>query len=510
MLRHFWYSRGMSTISRRSFINRAVGVSALSFLDPVSITRLFADEPSKRLSYLAYRGTTQEGETVLTEVEGKIPQDLSGNLYRIGPGQKENHGVVYQHMFDGDAYLAGLHFDGSQSVRLKTRFIETPERAEEIAKGAMIYNEFGTKNPNFMPILKTPKNTPNVNILPWEGKLLAFSEGGTPSMIGPKDFSFQGHYDFHGTLASDIGFTAHPKFDPKTGEGFAYGMHHGRDLALVVFRIDPHTRALTTLYTLPQTSMYLLHDMVLTDDYIMFLVPPITYDLFGVLTGWKSLFDSVQFWPDNPTRIMIMRRDGTGAPVIINQPAWSLSHNGNAFQADGKIYLDTFITGDYSSKDMMRSWPRQDLVHSTPDTMVRLTIDPVAGKVLSTSSYGNSTEYPRFDLRKTGQDLRYLYTMETANSDDQLVNTAILRHDLQRGSLERAQTLATRALGETIFVPHPGKDSEESGWLMTMGYDSSRDESFLEIRDAGSFEFEARVWTKQFIPLGFHGNFVQE
>jgi len=498
----------MKSISRRSFINHSLGLGAAALINPHSITRVFADEPSKRLSYLSFRGVNFEGEWSVTEIEGKISKDLHGDLYRIAPGQKENHGVTYQHPFDGDAYLSRFSFDGSQTVRMKSRFVNTPERAEEIAKGAMIYNEYGTKNPNFMPLLKTPKNTPNVNVIPWEGGLLAFSEGGTPSFINKKDFSFIGHHDFHGTLSADVGFTAHPKFDPKTGEGFAYGMHHGKDLALEIFHIDPKSHKLKTLYTLPQNGLYALHDMVLTEDYLMFILPPLTYDLLGALTGYKSLFDSTQFWDKNPTRIIIARRDGQGTPITIEQPAWCVAHNGNAFQQDGKIILDTFMTPDFSSRDMIRSWPQAKLVNSTPDTMIRLTIDPIEGKILNNTSYGHSTEYPRFDERRIGTNIRTLYTMESGNPEDQLVNTAILKHDLHRGKTERAETLPHRTLGETIFVPHPGTDSEDLGWLMTMGYDSERDETFLEIRDAGSFEFEARVWTKRFIPLGFHGNFA--
>jgi len=58
-----------------------------------------------------------------------------------------------------------------------------------------------------------------------------------------------------------------------------------------------------------------------------------------------------------------------------------------------------------------------------------------------------------------------------------------------------------------VFVPHPGQTAEDRGWVLVQGYDARRDETFLEIRDAGTLGFEARVWTGQHFPLGFHGNF---
>ena len=64
-----------------------------------------------------------------------------------------------------------------------------------------------------------------------------------------------------------------------------------------------------------------------------------------------------------------------------------------------------------------------------------------------------------------------------------------------------------RVLGEAVFAPQPGQEEEDHGWLLMQGYDARRDESFLEVRDAGELNFVARVWTGHHFPLGFHGNF---
>ena len=82
-----------------------------------------------------------------------------------------------------------------------------------------------------------------------------------------------------------------------------------------------------------------------------------------------------------------------------------------------------------------------------------------------------------------------------------------MRHDLQGGADLRIEAGETRAFGEPVFVPHPGRREEDRGWVLAQGYDARRDETFLEIRDAGTMDFQARVWTGQHVPLGFHGNF---
>jgi carotenoid cleavage dioxygenase-like enzyme len=119
-------------------------------------------------------------------------------------------------------------------------------------------------------------------------------------------------------------------------------------------------------------------------------------------------------------------------------------------------------------------------------------------------------ELPRFDLRRTGTDLRYLYTGETGLEEDPFAFTHIVRHDLKRDRALRAGAGRGRAFGEPVFVPRPGESEEDQGWLMVMGYDAPRDETYLEIQDAATLEFQARVWTGLHLPLGFHGNFVSD
>ena len=81
------------------------------------------------------------------------------------------------------------------------------------------------------------------------------------------------------------------------------------------------------------------------------------------------------------------------------------------------------------------------------------------------------------------------------------------RHDLVAPVAKRIPAGKGRTFGEPVFVPHPGQTAEDRGWLLTLGYDAVRDETFLDVRDAGTMELQARVWTGNHFPLGFHGNF---
>ena len=89
-------------------------------------------------------------------------------------------------------------------------------------------------------------------------------------------------------------------------------------------------------------------------------------------------------------------------------------------------------------------------------------------------------------------------------------NAAIVRVDLQKKTSVKANAGKTRTFGEPVFVQRTSAVNEERGWIFAQGYDGDKNESFLEIRDAQTLEFESRIWAGgQCLPLGFHGNFYQ-
>src|SRR5213083_2466915 len=88
-----------SGMTRRRFAQLLGAAGALGLVESPILAKVFADTP-KRLSWLAYRTAGTEGAWALTKIEGKIPKDLHGTLYRIAPGQKYNRGIMLKHLFD--------------------------------------------------------------------------------------------------------------------------------------------------------------------------------------------------------------------------------------------------------------------------------------------------------------------------------------------------------------------------------------------------------------------------
>ncbi len=494
-------------MTRRDFA-KMLGCAAVLGLVDVSGTEAQVLGESKKSLFALANGTARtEGEWQLMRIEGNLPPGLNGNLFRVCPGQKETFGVKMKHLFDGDAFLSRYNFRNGK-VFLKAKFLETPQRLEELQTKQMLYSEFGTVRPAPPADYKRRhggKNQPSVNVIRWDGRLLGLSEGAHPTAIDPETLAFQGEWDFYGTLPKDLSFTAHPKFDPVTGEGYTYGIKKGMGLTLTVFRMEKNGK-LANIGVFPQRDFFMVHDVTMSENYLIFVIPPVKYDLPTLQSGKATPADALRYAEREPTRILILRKDGTGKPIEIEQPAAMVFHHGNAFERSGKLIFDSLLTPDGSVLQTLHSLANDKIPNSTPNNLTRFTIDLASGKLDSRIQFGSNHEFPRFDSRLTGKDARFLYTAG-AETHGFLESLAIMRHDLRTGVAKKIAAGRNRIFGEPVFVPQAGKNSEESGWILAQGYDAGRHESFLEIRDAATMDFAARVWTGNYIPLGFHGNF---
>jgi carotenoid cleavage dioxygenase-like enzyme len=495
-----------SGMTRREFGKFLGALGLLGYIDSHSIAMAAASGPTQ-IGMLANQTAGKEGTWWLKDIEGEIPKEINGTMYRTAPGETGRFGVKFNHAFDGDAYVSGYSIrDGK--MWLDARFLNTPERVKEQAAGKMIYSEFGTRAPGAKGM--NNKNQVNVNIIPWDGRLLALSEGGHPAAVNPKDMSFESYWDFHGTLPKNANFTAHPKYDPATGEGFAYGMEMGPSMALYVFRMNPGDGTLTVLHKLKQPSFFMLHDMFITENYVVFGIPPIRYSIGDMLSGKTTIAEAIRFYENEPLRFIIVNRDGSGEPVVIDQPSRMVFHNGNAFEKNGNIILDSFQQLDASAFEALSNIDSTGNlpIMENPSQMIRYEMDPKGGEVITRSKLAVDQDFPRFDIRQTGKNARHLYVGEGDLENDPLRFAKIVRHDFKSGQQVEAANPAKRTFGEPVFVPREGPQTEDNGWIMNQGYDGDRNESYFEIRDAATLELQARAWTGQHLPLGFHGNFM--
>jgi len=118
------------TITRRELVRNLGVLGALGLIEPQLLTEIFTDR--RHISRLAAQPPGREGTWEARRIQGRVPKDLNGTLYRVAKGQLQNHGVTLKHWFDGDAFVIKYSIlEGS--VRITARFVETLERQQETA-----------------------------------------------------------------------------------------------------------------------------------------------------------------------------------------------------------------------------------------------------------------------------------------------------------------------------------------------------------------------------------------
>src|SRR5437879_962853 len=181
---------------------------------------------------------TELGDGVDLEVEGSLPAELEGTLYRIGPARHDVYGERYRHWFDGDGMVHALRIsDGRATYR--NRFVATHKKREEDAAGRRLYGGFGTA-PAGGPLERVrraiPKSAANTNVVFHGGKLLALWEAGRPWRVDPVTLETIGEDDMGGVLGPRNALSAHPKLDRATGEMWNFGVDYGPAVHISLYR----------------------------------------------------------------------------------------------------------------------------------------------------------------------------------------------------------------------------------------------------------------------------------
>ena len=94
-----------------------------------------------------YRSLPQEYTYAIDQIEGQIPAELVGTLFRNGPGLLDVGGHSVHHPFDGDGMISAISFTEGRAY-FRNRFVKTQPYIEEQAAQKPLYRGvFGTQKP---------------------------------------------------------------------------------------------------------------------------------------------------------------------------------------------------------------------------------------------------------------------------------------------------------------------------------------------------------------------------
>lgn len=446
----------------------------------------------------------QEGYAFDLDVEGQIPRELEGTLYRVTPSQfyrpadPDRH-----HFFDGDGMVHAVTIaNGRASYR--NRYVATAALLAERRSGRALYGSAfnggdGTAPAEDRPPFKNPANT-NVTVV--GERLLVFCEVDVPHWLAAQSLETLGTFDFESQVSGPV--AAHFRVDPANGDFLFFGVA-GRTIRY--YQADS-TGRLKKTFSLDMGIPSFIHDFLTTPNYAIFCINPTLLNVEGSARG-----EPIMVWDAAVgTRFAIMNRHDGQVRMIELDAAFAPTHWLNAYEEGQTLVID----GNWSERmgeprgEADKPWDaREWFVRSGPR---RWRVNLRASRVESSTPFDRVCEFPRINDRFAGSKHRYGYYAGAKGSDwaDRVAFECLYKHDFESGRTSMHVLDGLTAPSEPMFAPRPGGRSEEDGWVLSYWWNENRDVSELVIADAREFERPpvARIKLNNKVPLGFHGNWV--
>ncbi len=485
-----------------------------------------------------YESQPVEHACWIDEVEGSIPADLHGTLFRNGPGLLDVAGMPVHHPFDGDGMVVAVSFKEGRA-HYANRFVRTAGYLAEQAAGRPLFRGvFGTQLPggwaaNLLNLRL--KNIANTGVLPWGDRLLALWEAGEPHRLDPASLETLGLDRLDGLLREGQPFAAHYHIDPFCHwDGGApalinFGVNVGLNTTIDLFEFGPDFRPLRR-QAFQLDGFAFLHDMAITPNYVIFVRNPVRYDPLPYALGVQSAAQGLRSVPGQPsTVIVIPRHPSLGEPRTFSAPNGFVWHHVNAYEEGETLVLDSVWYESYVGIGPEVDFRQIDFAALPPGRLARLSIDLGAGRVERRFLAERCCEFPVLHPARVGRPYRYTYL---AAADPAMGNSplqAIWKVDMQSGAEQLWSAGPRGFVSEPIFVPRPraaelaaavtpdvgdpqanSAPDEDDGWLLALVYDAARHASEVVILDARDLARGplARLKLDHHVPHGLHGAFT--
>jgi carotenoid cleavage dioxygenase len=464
-------------------------------------------------------------DVTLTVKFGELPSDLSGAFMRIGPNTQFWPPRKRTHAFDGDGMLHVVRIvDGTATYHCDymhaPRFEIEKELGEEwfvrigelsgftgLAKAAML---MGSKA-KLYGLQNWEASTPNtaVAITP-QGHLWALNEGGAPYRfrLGVRGEPISVGYDTQ--LGShEAACSAHPKFDPQTGETFFHGKSMQPKRYFVARCVDGKVAELADL---PNMRQGFQHDMFITQNFICVIDG-------SMLFAPKNLVSGGPLWnfnPKTPLRFGIHPRSGgklsADGFIWIDAPfPADIVHTLHAYDEGGKIILWAPLFEQGDSQGILGDMG--------PIHMRRLVIDVEKRSVEMEKVPGGedfATDFPKIREDRSAQKVGCGYS-GVISPGPEFNFTGILKWNLESPNIGPSVIHFPDGVvgGEPVFFPRTGSSPDprgDDGYVGLFLWNTVMKESTFAVYDARSFSstpiVELAVPCR--VPLGFHASFITE
>jgi all-trans-8'-apo-beta-carotenal 15,15'-oxygenase len=437
-------------------------------------------------------------------IEGTVPPELTGTLFRNGPGLFGQFGKPYSHAFEGDGAVTAMRLDGGR-VYGAAKLTPSAGLLEEREAGRILYGLTAPWNRRFRNVLRgRQKNTANTSVVMWQGRLFALMEGAKPTELDPRDLAMIGETDLDGVVVSM--FSAHPHRVAARKATYNFGMQYGRKTVLHMYEL-PDVGAARHLGAIDLPGAVMLHDFIATPTHLVFFISPARVNVPRMLLQVGSFDKLFQWKPEVGTEIICVPIDNPSEPVRFSVEAFYQWHFGNAFtRGTDELVIDYVHYRDFSSFNQIGDYSSGGEATEKPTLADgyahRATIDLVGRRFRTERVMDQPCEFPTVAPGSEGVDAKNYAVLGSLRG--------VGRFDPRTGGLVAHMLPATQRVTEPLFVPRPGATRDDDGHVLALCHDGPTERAFLAIYDAARLADGpvARAWFDHHVPITFHGTWA--
>lgn len=429
-------------------------------------------------------------------VQGSLPEELRGTLYRAGPGVFERFGQMVAHAVEADGAVTGVRFDG-ESAFGACRVVESEGYRREEAAGRFLYGSTAS----FFDRLRSlrageAKTTGSTSAFVWQDRLFALMEGGLLQEMCPETLDTRAHTDL-GVVRT--AFSAHPHRVASLRTTFNFGIRYGRHTEVDLYALpdEGDARLLGTVRA-PWATM--IHDFVATEKHLLLFIGPVKLNTFRALTG-ADISRMFEWKPELGSRVMVIPIDAVDqAKTFELDPFW-VWHFANAYEsADGPV-VDMCRYPEFSMEEIGGVE-----FSGVPPTFTRLRLDPSTGVAREEAILDWFVEFPQVHPRTHGGRHGVVFA-QTERRTDAGAEAGVSRIDVENGDASGWVLPARHFPSEPVLVPRG--EAEDDVWVLSLVYEAPTDHSYVAVLDGQRLQ-DGPVATAHFdhpIPATFHGVF---
>ena len=277
------------------------------------------------------------------ELEGSLPEWLTGTLVRLTPAKLDVGGRRLRHWFDGLAMLNVFSF-GDGHVAYANRYLQTEEYKHASEHGQLRSGQFATDPcrsifKRVAAMFSPATDNTNVNVTRLGDRFIAMTETPMPIEFDPDTLETLGGLKFADGLKGHV-TTAHPHHDRERDELVSYVTHFGRKSSYRVYALPAGSTTRRKIASLSVDEPAYMHSFAMSETYVVLVEFPLVVDPLKLALSGKPFIENYEWKPELGTRFTVFDRHSGELRGRYEADAFFAFHHVNAWEEGAELVID--------------------------------------------------------------------------------------------------------------------------------------------------------------------------